>query len=397
MKFNRHAMHVILLTLLLALSVMLTPVSAQDEDTLTEQPILMTFIPNIQFAPMYVAIENGYFAEAGLDVSLEYLNEPDVIDLIAADQHEFGIVSGEQVILAASQGREIRYVYEWFQQYPIGIVYDASHEIDSIEDLAGLRVGIPGRFGASYSGLTTLLDAAGMQESDIQLEEIGFAAPEVFCIGAVDAAVVYANNEPLQIQNRADAGDCGAVESVEVLRVSDYVDLVSNGLITSPTLIDSNPDNVQAVVTAYDMGLRLTIDNPARAYLLSAPHIDNLPLSDDLTAALESLAAEQDEFLQGEYTTADLYASHQAMYDTLATEFDADTLIQFRVLVETIPLLNQARIGFTEETSWQNMQETLLSIGTLENPVDVEVLYTNAFVPADASAEATPEATAESD
>ena len=211
-------MRIILLTLLLVLPVSLNSVSAQDDEALTEQPVLMTFIPNIQFAPMYVAMEAGYFAEAGYDVTLEYLNEPDVIDLIAAEQHEFGIVSGEQVILAAEQGREIRYVYEWFQQYPIGIVYDASREIETIEDLSGLRVGIPGRFGASYSGLTTLLDAADMQESDIQLEEIGFAAPEVFCIGAVDAAVVYVNNEPLQIQNRAEAGDCGNVEAVEVLR-----------------------------------------------------------------------------------------------------------------------------------------------------------------------------------
>src|SRR4051812_19719196 len=61
---------------------------------------LLTFIPNIQFSPMYVSIEQGYFSEAGYDVSLEYLNEPDVIDLVAAGQVHFGVASGEQVILA---------------------------------------------------------------------------------------------------------------------------------------------------------------------------------------------------------------------------------------------------------------------------------------------------------
>ena len=59
----------------------------------------------------------------------------------------------------------------------------------SLDQLPGMTVGIPGRFGASYSGLTTLLESAGLTEADIELNEIGFNAPEVFCLGAVDAAV----------------------------------------------------------------------------------------------------------------------------------------------------------------------------------------------------------------
>jgi NitT/TauT family transport system substrate-binding protein len=367
------------ITLLIVLTALLVSVpSAQDLD---DETLLMTFIPNIQFAPMYMAIGGGYFADAGLNVSLEYLNEPDVIDLVAADRNQFGVVSGEQVILAAASDRPITYVYEWFQQYPIGVVYSDKRDIESAADLAGLTVGIPGRFGASYSGFTTLIEAADLTESDVQLEEIGFAAPDVFCVGRVDASVIYVNNEPLQIRNRAQAGDCGAVEDVNVLSVGDLVDLVSNGIITNQTTLENEPERVRALVTGFDAGLQMTINNPARAYLVSADFVEGLPLDDTLRAELESLADQQDEFLLTEPTRSEIAESRRVQYDLLAESIDADTLIQFEVLLASIELWDAERLGFSDLDSWTNMQATLQSLDLLETTLDLDALYTNVFVP----------------
>lgn len=355
--------------------------SLAAQDDVQDETILMTFVPNVQFAPMYMAIANGYFEEVGLDVSLEYLNEPDVVDLVAADQNQFGVVSGEQVILAASQGRPIVYVYEWFQQYPIGIVYSDALTIESVADLAGLRIGIPGRFGATYSGFTTLLESADLSERDFQVEEIGFAAPEVFCVGAVDASVIYVNNEPLQIRNRAQADECGDVTNVDVLPVSDLVDLVSNGIITNQETLDNNPQLVRDVVAAYDRGLNDVINNPARAYLQSAAFIEGLTLGDDFRAALEVLADEQDAFLMAGLDAESLAQSHAAMYETLASQFDADTLVQFEVLLTSIPLWTAEQTGFSDVSAWENMQETLLALGLLEEAIALDAVFTNDFLP----------------
>jgi NitT/TauT family transport system substrate-binding protein len=366
---------VIVLSALLAFSA-----TAQEEyDDLT---ILMTYIPNIQFAPMYVAMNGGFFESESLIVELEYLEEPTVVDLVAASEQQFGVVSGEQVILAASQGRPIVYIYEWFQQYPVGAVYSADREVTSFADFAGLRVGIPGRFGANYSGLVTFLDVADMTESDIEVQEIGFNAPEVFCVGAVDTAIIYINNEPLQIRNRAQQGDCGDVTDVNVLPIGDVVDLVSNGIITNQETRETNPELVQSVVRAYNDALALTINNPAQAYLLSASLIEGLPLSDDLETALELLAEQQTTFLETEPDTETLYASHQAMYETLAAQFDADTLIQFQVLLASIPLWNAEQLGYSDLASWENMQDTLIALEQLGEPVDLESIFTNEFLPA---------------
>lgn len=375
MKIFIRLMSSIVLSALLVLS-------STAQDDLQDQTVLMTFIPNIQFAPMYVAIGGGYFEEAGFRVTVEYLDEPVVVDLVAANENQFGVVSGEQVILAVSQGRPIVYVYEWFQQYPIGVVYSADMDVTSFADFSGLRVGIPGRFGANYSGLTTFLDTADMSETDINVQEIGFNAPEVFCVGAVDAAVIYVNNEPLQIRNRAQQGDCGAVADVNVLPISDVVDLVSNGIITNQQTIDENPELIQGMISGYNNGLELTINNPAQAYLLSAPFIEGLPLDDDLRTALELLAEQQTTFLETDPDTESLYISHQAMYETLSAQFDADTLIQFEVLLASIPLWNAEQLGFSDLESWENMQETLIALEQLDESVELESIFTNDFLPA---------------
>ena len=72
-------------------------VSAQDQQDLT---FFLTFVPNVQFSPLYVAIDNGYFSEVGLNLTIEHGDEPLGVDLIASGQRQFGMISGEQVIAA---------------------------------------------------------------------------------------------------------------------------------------------------------------------------------------------------------------------------------------------------------------------------------------------------------
>ena len=346
----------------------------------TDLTFFVTFIPNIQFSPLYVASAKGYFADEGLNVTIQYGDEPDGVNLIAADQLKFGIISGEQVIQARANDRPVVFVYEWFQQYPVGIVVPADSDIETVADLAGRHVGIPGRFGASYSGLIALLSASGLQEGAIQLEPIGFNAPEVVCIGGVEAAVVYINNEPLQIQQRAAGGDCGSLQDVRVFPVSAAVDMVSNGIVTNEATIETNPELVQAVVRAFDKGLQDAINNPAEAMLLSAQFVDNL-LTDEAVAILAVEAGIQDEFLA---TTPDADAIAEnwlAQRDRLAAQLDNDALVQFEVLLNTIALWEAEHLGATDAESWAATEDVLLLMGFLDSRTDLEGAFTNDFVP----------------
>ena len=354
-------------------------INAQE---LEEQSLLLTFIPNVQFSPFYIGIAGGYFAEAGYDISIQHLQEPEVVDLVAAGQADFGIVSGEQVILARSQGRDIVTVFEWFQQYPVGVITRGS---DSIDDLRGRTVGLPGRFGASYTGLTALLNRGGLTEADIDLTEIGFNAPEVFCLGAVDAAVVYINNEPIQIRDRGRDGDC-AIREFSLLPVADHVDLVSNGLITRAELVDEAPEKVAAMVAAMSAALHAAIYNPAHAYLVSLDFVDSLPAKADLLDILRQLADEQAAYLATDPTREAIAASRHAMQlhieKTAAESLDLGNTAQFEILLRSIALWDAPRLGFSDLESWQEMRDTLAAMGlSLVADLDLEAAFTNAFLP----------------
>ncbi len=352
---------------------------------LAQERILLTFIPNVQFSPFYVGIEQGIFAEAGFDLTLEHLQEPEVLDLVAVGRANYGMVSGEQVILARSRGRDVVYVFEWFQQYPVGLVHASDLDLSDLQGMRGLAIGIPGRFGASYSGLTTLLNSAGLSESDIEVKEIGFSAPEVFCLGGVDAAVVYANNEPLQIRNLAAAGECGPHEDAAVLKIASLVDLVSNGLIVSRDHMQSAPEQVARMVSALAHGLREVIDNPAWAYLVSLPYVEGLPGETNLHSALSEAAARQADFLATGPSRAAIAESRRALLAELSQQFSGAELLQFQVLLNSIEMWDAAALGYSDHGSWEAMRDTLDSMNLLGDGLgDLSLAFSNDFLPVNA-------------
>lgn len=351
------------------------------QNTLTELRFFLSFIPNVQFSPIYMAAAAGYFEAEGFDIVLEHGDENVGVEQIAVGDIPFGMISGEQVILARANDRPVVYVYEWFQEYPVAIVIPSTTDATTMTDLTGLRVGVPGRFGANYSGLTALLSANDMTESDIQLETIGFNAPDVICAGAVDAAVVYINNEPLQIQDRADAGECGDITGVTIIPVADSANLVSNGIVTNEKIIAENPEQVAAVNRAFDRGLSDTINNPAQAYLLSLEFIENLTISDEFRAALEDESAAQIEFLADSPEREAITQSRLDLLPRLQEQFTPEELGQFRVLLATIELWDAGQPGISDEATWTLTQDVLLQMDMIPEAIDLTAAYTNDFVP----------------
>lgn len=53
--------------------------TATPEPTIAKVTLNLTYIPNIQFAPFYVAIEKGYFAKYGIDLSSSLISNLDFV------------------------------------------------------------------------------------------------------------------------------------------------------------------------------------------------------------------------------------------------------------------------------------------------------------------------------
>jgi NitT/TauT family transport system substrate-binding protein len=319
-------MTVLLVVLAFFLGACAAPQPAASERTRVRLPL--GYIPNVQFAPLYVALEKGFFSENGIDLQLDYAFETDGVALVGANDLQFAVVSGEQVLLARAQGLPVVYVMAWYGDFPVAVTAKKEQGIRTPADLRGKSIGLPGLFGANYIGLRALLSHAGLAEADVNLQSIGFTQVESLATDQQQAVSVYAANEPIQL--RALGYD------VDVIHVADYVHLIANGLITNEVTIAQNPDLVRRMVQAFGRGISDAAQNPEEAFEISKRYV-------------ETLAA-------------------------------ADPVIQKEVLDTSIQFWQLAPRGHSEPESWENMQQLLLDMGLLEQPQDLSKVYTNQFL-----------------
>lgn len=319
----------LMLGVALVISGCTSPKSTNEAGALTKVRLPLGYIPNIQFAPLYVAVEKGFFREAGFEVEFDYKRETDGVALVAAGELPFAVVSGEQVLLARAQGLPVTYVAAWYQQYPVSVVAKSEAGVIIPQDLKGHKIGLPGLYGANYIGLRALLGAGRLSEKDVTLDSIGFNQVETMAAGTQDIVVGYTANEPIQLRSRGIA--------VTEIRVADYVQLATNGILTSEKFLAENPDLVRAFVGAFVRGLEYSIANPEDAYTLSEPHIPNF---------------------------ADL---------------DAD--LQKQILATSMEQWKGERLGYSDPQAWENMQDVLLDMGLLTEKLDLSKAFTNEFIP----------------
>ena len=280
----------VLIAIATCLMVVVGCVPLETTSSLQEITIAMGFIPNVQFAPMYVALDRGYFADEGLQVKLDYGMETDLLQQVGANQLQFAIASGDQVVLARANDLPVRYIANWYRRFPVCVVSMADKGITEPKQLAGKTVGTPALAGASYIGWLAFLDQVGVDPRSVDLQVIGYTQVASLIEGRVDAAICYALNEPVQLR---EAG-----YDINVFYLDEYTHLVSNGLITNDETIEKSPDLVRGVVRAFLRGLEDTIADPDAAFAVTRKVI---PEMDDATATLQrAVLTESIAFWQGE-------------------------------------------------------------------------------------------------
>src|SRR6266702_7060027 len=168
---------------------------------LTKVSIGLGYIPDIQFAPFYVAQSKGYYKAAGLDVTFHHGIVNDLIGSMVLGHDNFVFASGDEALVARSKGLKVVDVSTIFQKYPVSLIVPANSPIHTLADLKGHTIGEPGPFGATHTGLLALLYQAHLSPSEVHVTEIGFTQVTALLTHKFDAVVGYSNNEPIQLSN----------------------------------------------------------------------------------------------------------------------------------------------------------------------------------------------------
>lgn len=201
------------------------------------------YIPSVQFAPFYLAQQRGWYAQAGVNVTFENKIDPDLVTLVGQGALDIGVADGTSVIPAVSQGIPIRYVATIYGSFPSIVFAKATSGITTAADLAGKKIGIPGKYGSSWIMLQALLGSANLTPEDVTIVEYpDFGQGAAVQQGAVDAATGFVNNEPVQLDT--------AHVPVTILPVDDVVALPGPGLIAGNAALASKREAIKSFVAA---------------------------------------------------------------------------------------------------------------------------------------------------
>jgi NitT/TauT family transport system substrate-binding protein len=253
------------------------------------------YIPSVQFAQFYLADQAGYYRDAGLDVTFQNKIDPELVTLVGDGAVDVGIADGTSVIPAVSRDIPVRYVFTVYADFPSIVFAKASSGIAGPADLAGRKVGIPGRYGSSWIQLQALLAGVGLTPEDVQIVPFpDFGQLAALEQGVVDAATGFVNNEPVRLE-------LGGTPTV-VLALPDDAQLPGNGLIVGTETIEGpKADAIRAFVAATRRAMEEIIADPERG--LEAAIVEVPELAGDRDAQLAVLRATIETW-QSDYTSA---------------------------------------------------------------------------------------------
>ncbi len=245
----------------------------------------LTYVPSVQFAPVYVAGADEIFRAAGIGASIRHHGADEgLFTALASGEEDVTIATGDEVLQARDSGLDIVAIGAYYHEYPVVIITPEDSGITTVEGLKGKSVGLPGEYGSNWFGLLAALDAAGMSVDDIDVVSIGFTQAASLASGAVDAVVGFINSDAVQLK------EMGVPINIIELDPAD-VPLVGATIVSTTDWVERHPELASGVVGAITAGAERVIQNPQHALEVSSHWDKSLSDSEVRATASEMLKA----------------------------------------------------------------------------------------------------------
>ena len=287
----------------------------------------LPWFPNTQFSGSYVAAAKGYFAEEGLDVTINPGGfDVNSITLVAAGSDTFGLHDTGSLLFAAAEEIPLITVATYFHKHPGAVMALADSGIETLEDFVGRRIGFAE--GGPWQLTQAMLAKNGIDIDSLEQVAIGFDLAPIL-EGDVDLKTVFATNEPILAELQGFPA--------RVFVPYDYgVETSANALFTTRGYFEDNPEVVCGMVRAIARGWEFAFENPEEAL--------------DIVIAVDPENLDRDKEARSLEAIKDAVLTPDALADG---------------------------IGSMKHSRWQTVDEVMRTYGGLDVEVDLNSVYSD--------------------
>lgn len=306
--------------------------------------ILLFWNPDIEFAPFYAAQKQGFYQDEGLNVELAHGgydangNYIEVLPAVLDGQMEFGLATGDSILLARARGEPVVAIGVFLQNTPTGFFSLAEKQITGPEDLKGKRIWTWGE-DVSYM---IFFRNTGLQSTDVTLitdsDVRGETGYDGLIDGTVDAMIGYIYYEPNALEALGYPNN--------FILFNDYgVEIYPDVIFTTEQMIREKPEVVQAFVNGTLRGINYALERPN----------------------------EMAEYIKAQYGDQMIGISTPDLKTLLIAEL---------LLAAPVNSAFASRPGMMSLDTWQATQEDMLALDLLNEPLDLSGIFDTRFVEA---------------
>jgi ABC-type nitrate/sulfonate/bicarbonate transport system substrate-binding protein len=317
-------------------------VSPSHSKAMTNVNFILNWLPNVEFAGLWVAQQKGWWKQAGINMTYKGW-APGVtpeLDVPARGGNTFGFQSGAAIAIAASKSVPIRALYSDTQKSVFGLTVLKSSGITKLAQLKGKRIGYQSHEFYVPATMLSCKPYPALSQSDWKPVEVGFDTSQLTS-GQVDAYLTFVTNEPIALKLQG--------VPTRTFHAADYCfHFYDDVMFTTNKLIATNPALVRTVTGIVARGFQWAHSHPQQAARL---------------------------------TVAKYFPASQA---GKGVSYNANLTQQIDELEAFTPFSQTGKYRFkgTMTTAqWQSSINTLARYGEISKKPNASTIYTNQFNP----------------
>ncbi|HKI67575.1 MAG TPA: ABC transporter substrate-binding protein [Solirubrobacterales bacterium] len=248
--------------------------------------LVLDFVPNAVHSGIYAARRQGYYREAGIDLTIRQPGESTAAPkLLASGRADFAILDLHDLGIARERGLEVVGAMPIVQRPLAALIARADGPVRRPRDLAGRTAGVTG-LPSDEALVDSEVSADGGEPSRVRRVTIGFDAVASLAAGKVDAATGFWNAEGVALRRQ---GVPVRIFKLDHYGAPPYPELV---LTASQETIEREAGLVDSMLAATSEGYEFVTAHPRRGLddlLAEVPSLDRGDQAAQLRALLPDL------------------------------------------------------------------------------------------------------------